>query len=340
MSQTDQFDITCGNCRSDTSIRYDHSQGNVVCESCGLILKRGFIDPTSEYPVYSSENNNSNVNPIRVGGAYNEQHSAMSGGLGTHLEDKNPHSKKIKHQHQLTSTDRSERNYDKWVKKIKNWGDRDNLNLEEKVIKLAKDKFGELKKSQTKMWSKRVAAYALHWACLREKCVLLHNKFEVYTGFDKKSLWNIEREIKKRNVDEEKMKTNHHEENTETNQESDDEGTTIRKPSVHVVSVANDLKLDYPLLNKMKLFAEKLEESRVLDGKRPTTIAGVAMLAMGKGSMGKGSLTMDQVSSVCKQTAAMATLKATFNSLISSLKSSKDETEKIILKTLEDNFGC
>ena len=335
MNQPNQSDITCANCTSDTSMRYDYSQGIVVCQSCGLIATSRFIDQTSEYRVFSSENNNSNINPSRAGGAYIEQ-QASSGGLGTYFDDKNPLSKNIPHQHQLTCTDRQERNNDQWVKQIENWGK--SLKLQDQVIKLAKAKFGELKTSEIKMGSEFAAAMALRWACRQKKCVLLDNAFENITKFDEESLWKLESKIKKNNVDrkikEEEKKTNHHdtfEENKE-NKKSNDDGakewvpTTI-KPSVYVLNFGKQLEL--PLVKKMEAFAIKLEESGVLDGKKPQTIAGVAMFAMGK-----GSLTMDQVSSLCK--IATQTLKATFNSLISRLKSSKDEREKIILKSLID----
>lgn len=330
MSQTFNSDIICDNCFSDSHMRYDHSQGIVVCENCGFISVNRFIEQTPEYRVYSPENSSSNINPIRVGGTYNENLSPC-GGLGVHLESKAP-SKNIQTitHYTLTSTDRQENTHDKWVKQITAWGQV--FRLQDRVITLAIERFEDISKTERKQ-GKKVAAMSLLWASRKKKCLLLGDIFEDVTGVKPKISWKMEKSIKKRRIHQE-IKTKQNNDNDAEEKKQSDDGTkewvpTTTKPSVYAVNFGNALNLEAPLVKKIELFAIKVENSEVLTGKNPKTVAGVAMIAIGN-----GRLQIDGISSVSG--ISIPTIKQSCKHLILNLKELRldKEEENIIADSL------
>lgn len=331
MSQIFQSDITCANCHSDSSMRYDYREGTIVCIACGLISQNRFIDQTAEYRIFSDENSSS-TNPIRVGGTYNEH--LITGGLGVQL-NKKPSKTYVRTNFYLTSYDRQEKKYGSGVSKIKTWGA--GLGIQSSLISGAIERFEELSNKKIRVGGKELAAMALLWACKGKKHILPTKAFENVTGFKENKIWRIEKKIKKKKVNEIKVEERKCDSLEESFTSEEKEGFNLKKTtseekpqffrtkfSAYAVSFGNSLNLPFPVVKKIEEFAVKVENSEVLDGKNPKNIAGVAMLAVGH-----SVLKMSQVVGVCEISAP--TIKKTCKMLIPHLKDLRlgEEQEKI-----------
>ncbi len=71
----------CTDCKTYTSIVYDHSEGDSICADCGLVLESRSIDETCEWRTFAKEAGAGYGNPVRVGGPSNPL--LRGGGLGT-----------------------------------------------------------------------------------------------------------------------------------------------------------------------------------------------------------------------------------------------------------------
>ena len=323
MSLTFQSDIIYVNCLSDSSMRYDHREGVIVCIGCGLISQNRFIDQTAEYRIFSDENSSS-TNPIRVGGTYNDH--LITGGLGVQIEQKQS-KKHVRTSFNLTSFGRQEKNYGLWVSKIKAWGSCLGLQAKSSIISGAIEKFERLSDKKIRVGGEKLAAMALLWACKKEKHIPLAKAFENATGFKENKIWKIEKKIKKKKVNEVKVeepKCDSFEGESITfkekhvislNKQTSEETPKLfyTKSSVYAVSFGNSLQLPFQIVKKMEELAVKIENSGVLDGKNPKNIAGVAMLAVGH-----SVLKISQVAKVCEISAP--TIKKTCKMLIPYLK--------------------
>ena len=81
-----KFSQICRNCAKPTAIIEDHSQGDLVCTECGLVLESRVVDESSEWRTFS-DSDKGGVDPNRTAGPTNRM--LTNGGLGTSI-GKNP----------------------------------------------------------------------------------------------------------------------------------------------------------------------------------------------------------------------------------------------------------
>lgn len=64
--------LQCKECREDTQILMDYSQGIILCRNCGLVLETGCIDDSQEWRNFSDSMGDTKSDRNRVGGISND----------------------------------------------------------------------------------------------------------------------------------------------------------------------------------------------------------------------------------------------------------------------------
>ncbi|KAL3568065.1 hypothetical protein D5086_030716 [Populus alba] len=81
--EIDDYGGYCKDCKANTYIVLDHSNGDTICTDCGLVLESYYIDETTEWRAFNDDNNDKD--PNRVG--YNANPLLSQGNLTTSISN-------------------------------------------------------------------------------------------------------------------------------------------------------------------------------------------------------------------------------------------------------------
>ncbi|KAJ6860893.1 hypothetical protein NC651_037080 [Populus alba x Populus x berolinensis] len=81
--EIDDYRGYCKDCKANTYVVLDHSNGDTICTDCGLVLESYYIDETTEWRAFNDDNNDKDLN--RVG--YNTNPLLSQGNLTTSISN-------------------------------------------------------------------------------------------------------------------------------------------------------------------------------------------------------------------------------------------------------------
>jgi transcription initiation factor TFIIB len=239
-------DLVCSNCKNDNSIRYCHTEGVIVCQSCGFVTERRFVDLTAEFRVFV-DGNNSGADPRRVGGQLDDGYT--DGGLGVYVH--RPERGRGNSSRTMSTGDRK---YSQGCAKLKSWGLR--MNLQGEIIDEAISIFKKVRQNP-KLRGKHhetILAAILFIATKIKECQIRPDTIENITGQPKDEMKRCYNIIK-RDIPE----------------------FTYTKPEKFVPGFCDKLGLTLITREAATKIAEKISTEGYIDGKNPRTVAGVSI---------------------------------------------------------------
>lgn len=242
-----QSDIVCTNCHNENSMRRDFKEGFILCESCGFISEKGFIDHTAEYRIFSESSSGSD--PRRTGGIYNE--NLDSGGLGTMTDNQRD---KASYYTEKSLIGLDEKKFFKGQKMLKDWCH--GLHVEERILNTAMNNFEKLLKEK-KMARKpleTMLATILFLASKLENNPINLAALENHANVSRDAIRKCANKIRKYMP-----------------------SLTYTSPAVFAESFGSKLGLPQHLIGKAKELARKIDASGIFEGKNPRNIAGMVL---------------------------------------------------------------
>ena len=247
--------ITCRSCGAENSLVTDFTQGEIVCDNCGLVLEERIIDDTYEKRNFGSENGG-NKGESRVGGPLK---ASEGNNLGTNmvLNDKNGNMKKMRGLNNPYCQSPLDRGFEEIDKLLSNMG------VAKSVIEDTKEIFDQVTKMK-KMKGRNLKCMILAmYYCASKNCGVSLSFKEIASRFNyeekkiKKAFNYIKSAIGYSNLSPEKLNES-------------------------VISFIRDfIPAESEVYNFKQLafaIAKNINDSCLLEGRNPNTIAALSLI--------------------------------------------------------------
>ena len=324
------FTTFCSFCKKHTQVRSDISEGNATCLSCGLLLEVKLIDCTQEYNLYAESS--SGTDRRRVGSILDELFHDSSLNLMVVGQTTSKHNKIVDYFEEKSF----QRSLKHMYHQVKQWASL--MNLKENAIKKVKFLIKDLSKSRQTFKGasiEEIASGILLQATRLQKLGVTPEDIERYTGVSKKNQYKALKFL------EEKPKTSLPDMDISDKLQDSDKTTgstesicgpltyhsTLVDPEDYCKRFQRELNLTKELKSLSGQICQAIKTERLLDGKNPKTMAGVAIFSAFILSGTQIDKQIFQVIPVGEKT-----LKLRYSEIESELKKSLNKMDEPILR--------